>query len=374
MLSGALGTLFGLVAGFVLRMIAARSVRRRLAAREARLKRRTSAIPEGKSLKGEIQAAFRAKRLKLAEVAGLSVEEAMALVENRLWARIRPPLRTREPERVLRDVCERYDGHVALDRTDYPVRMDDVIAKETERRVQQSAAKNRDSVLANVRKDARRAGRDAFSRVGLPIPAEAIVALVGALKFRTSYAQNQYEHSIEVAELAGMLAREADADDTAARRSGLMHDMGKAETHDRDGSHATVAARLADKCGEVPSVVNAIAAHHGEVPVETAVGSLLITADTLSGARPGARRQSTSNYADMVRDIVSRVQNRRGVVNVDVMQAGREVRVMVDPEVADDALGPFAQSIADDLENARGLTGHVRVTVIREQRASAIAR
>lgn len=366
----ALGLLFGLISGIVLRILAVRGVRLRLVATLAWVERRKCAISETKAPRF----GRRELRQALARRAGVATGALMEQHALTVIGGVRVAPRTRDPHRVLRDVCERYDGHIPLDHTVYPVRTDDVLAKETARRVRQSGSKDEASVASSVRKDARRAGRDAFKRLGLAVGGERLVALVGALRYRTSYAQNQYDHAIEVAELAGLLAVELGDDGVAARRSGLLHDMAKAEIHDRDGSHAIVGARLAAESGEAPEVVNAIAAHHGETPGESTTAALLIAADTLSGARPGARRQSTTNAQEMVRDIMSRVQNRAGVLTVDVMQGGREVRVMVDTSVADSMMESFAQSIAGDLENTRGLTGHVRVTVIRETRVSAIAR
>ncbi|MBC7794082.1 MAG: HDIG domain-containing protein [Clostridia bacterium] len=363
-----------------------------------------------KALKTNIRSAHAKRRRWLEARAGTTLEALIAQeTESAVprsatdqWKTSRSELHelSERATRTLRDVCQRYDGHNAIDRTVYPIRDQDVIERETARRVAQSCAKDPTSVRANVRKDARRAGRDAFKSLRLDLPAEPIAALVGALAYRTSYAQNQLEHSIEVGELCGLLALEIGADDIDARRSGLMHDMAKAVARDFDGfavasastqrklpstdrthaligaheSHAVLGAEVAKANRENTTVVNAIAAHHGEVAQKSAVAALLVTADTLSGARLGARRQSLGNFDAMMRDIVTRVQRSAGILSVDVMQAGREVRVMVDKTIADRALEPLAQSIADDLDSTPGLTGHVRVTVIRESRASAIAR
>ncbi len=227
---------------------------------------------------------------------------------------------------------------------------------------------------ADIAKEIRRAGAEAFACVDLPRAAPEILDLIGRLTFRLSHSQNQWKHSIEVARLADMLAAELGSDRIAARRGGLMHDMGKAMTHDHEGSHAVLGATVARRCGEAEVVANAIGAHHGEEPIGSVTAHLVIAADVLSGGRPGARRESATQYVERIRQIHEIASRGALIERVDVMHAGREVRITVQAEAQDDALHPLAQKVARALEDEIAFPGTIRVTVIRESRVSAIAR
>ncbi len=227
---------------------------------------------------------------------------------------------------------------------------------------------------ADLTREIRKAGEEAFACVNLPRAAPEILDLIGRLAFRSSHSQNQWKHSIEVARLADMLAAELGSDRIAARRGGLLHDMGKAMTHDHEGSHAVLGATVARRCGESEVVANAIGAHHNDEPMATPTAFLVTTADALSGARPGARRESATQYVARIRQIHEIASRGPLVDRVDVMYAGREVRITVLPEAQDDALHPLAQRVARALEDEVAFPGQIRVTVIRESRVSAIAR
>jgi ribonuclease Y len=202
-----------------------------------------------------------------------------------------------------------------------------------------------------------------------------IVRLLGRLRFRTSYSQNVLEHLVECSNLAAMIAGELGASVEVARRAALLHDIGKAVSHEVEGTHAAVGARIAARCGESPEVVHAIAAHHGEVEPSTVEAVIVQTADALSGARPGARGDSLEQYVTRLGDLEAIAMRHEGVRKVYAMQAGREVRVVVDPEAADDdAVAVLSHEIATAIEKEMEYPGQIRVTVIRELRSTRIAR
>jgi ribonuclease Y len=210
------------------------------------------------------------------------------------------------------------------------------------------------------------------ARVGAVDP--EIVRLLGRLKFRTSYSQNVLEHLVECSHLAAMIAAELGASVEIARRAALLHDIGKAVTHEVEGSHAAVGARIAARCGEGEQVVNAIAAHHGEVEPAGVEAVVVQTADALSAARPGARGDSLEQYVTRLGDLEAIALRHPGVKKVYAMQAGREVRVTVDPESADDAaVAKLSHEIARAIEGEMEYPGQIRVTVIRELRSTRIA-
>ncbi len=261
---------------------------------------------------------------------------------------------------------------------------DDAAARELGRRMLRALATetcdaetlNRRIVAAkaDIHREIRRAGEEAFACVNLPRAAPEILDLMGRLTFRTSHSQNQWKHSVEVARLADMLAAELGSDRIAARRGGLLHDMGKAMTHDHEGSHAILGATVARRCGETEIVANAIGAHHNDEPMATPTAFLVTAADALSGARPGARRESATQYIARIRQIHEIASRGPLVDRVDVMYAGREIRITVRPDAQDDTLHPLAQRVARALEDEVAFPGQIRVTVIRESRVSAIAR
>jgi len=220
----------------------------------------------------------------------------------------------------------------------------------------------------------RDAGQQAVLELGLHGIHPELVRLVGMLKYRHSYAQNVLMHSIECAYIAGALAGELGLNVKQARRAGLLHDIGKALTHEVEGSHAVLGGEIARKYGESAKVVNAIAAHHEEVKAETVLAPLVDAADALSGARPGARREVLESYAKRLEDL-ERISNEfRGVQKSFAVQAGREIRIIVDPgSVPDDETGGLAREIAKRIEAEMTYPGQIKVTVIRETRTSHVA-
>jgi ribonuclease Y len=202
-----------------------------------------------------------------------------------------------------------------------------------------------------------------------------LARLLGMLQFRTSYGQNVLDHLIECAHLAGTMAAELGASSEVARRGALLHDIGKAVSHEVDGTHATVGARLARRHGESESVSHAIEAHHNEVEPRTVEAVLVQAADALSGARPGARGTSLEEYVGRLRDLEALARRHPGVEKVYAMQAGREIRVMVDPgEIDDEHAALISHEIATAVEREMDYPGQIKITVIRESRATAYAK
>jgi ribonuclease Y len=202
-----------------------------------------------------------------------------------------------------------------------------------------------------------------------------LVKLLGRLKFRTSYGQNVLAHSIEVSRLAAMMADELGASAKTSRRAALLHDIGKAVTHEIEGPHALVGGELARKYGESEAVAHAMEAHHNEVEPQTIEAVIVQAADALSGARPGARGESLEQYVKRLRDLEEIATRHKGVDKVYAMQAGREIRVMVAPStVDDDAATLLSYEIARQIEKELEYPGQIKVTVIRESRAVEYAR
>ncbi|MGN6870722.1 MAG: ribonuclease Y [Solirubrobacteraceae bacterium] len=202
-----------------------------------------------------------------------------------------------------------------------------------------------------------------------------LVKLLGRLKFRTSYGQNVLAHSIEVSRLAAMMAQELGASPKTARRAALLHDIGKAVTHEVEGPHALVGGELARKYGESEAVAHAMEAHHNEVEPQTIEAVIVQAADALSGARPGARGESLEQYVKRLRDLEQIATRHKGVDKVYAMQAGREIRVMVAPgAIDDDAATALSYEIAREIEKELEYPGQIKVTVIRESRAVEYAR
>jgi ribonucrease Y len=202
-----------------------------------------------------------------------------------------------------------------------------------------------------------------------------LVRLLGRLRFRTSYGQNVLDHLVECAHLAGLMADELGASAEIARRGALLHDIGKAMSHEADGTHAAIGARVARRYQEPEGVVHAIEAHHNEVEPRTVEAVLVQAADALSGARPGARGESLEQYVSRLRDLEEMAQRHAGVSKVYAMQAGREIRVMVDPgAVDDDQAAVISHEIATSIEREMEYPGRVKITVIRESRATTYAK
>ncbi|MCM0639139.1 ribonuclease Y [Cellulomonas wangsupingiae] len=225
---------------------------------------------------------------------------------------------------------------------------------------------------ADDRHDA--AGHDAAERAGVDRLHPDLVRTMGRLRLRSSYGQNVLEHLVESAQIAAAIASEVGADVAVARRGAFLHDLGKALTGQVAGPHAAVGADLARRAGESDAVVNAIAAHHDEVPAETVEAVLVQAADAVSASRPGARRQEIDQYVERMGELEALVTGFRGVRRALAMAAGREVRVVVEPDEVDDhALPQLASAIAKHIEADLTYPGEIRVTVVRELRASATA-
>ncbi|WP_427894347.1 ribonuclease Y [Kribbella sp. GL6] len=220
-----------------------------------------------------------------------------------------------------------------------------------------------------------RAAEDAMAEVGITDLHPELVRTMGLLRYRTSYGQNVLKHLVESAHIAGMMAAELGLDPKLCKRGAFLHDIGKALTHESEGSHAIVGAELAKKYGENDDVVHCIEAHHNEVEVRTVEAVLTQAADAVSGGRPGARRESLEAYVQRLERLEEIAMHHDGVEKVFAMQAGREIRVMVLPDAVDDiAAQVMARDIAKQVEEELTYPGQIRVTVVRESRATEVAK
>jgi ribonucrease Y len=219
------------------------------------------------------------------------------------------------------------------------------------------------------------AGRQAVFEANCGEVHEELVRILGRLHFRTSYGQNVLKHTLEVVHLTGVMAAELGAGVKTGKRAALMHDLGKAMSHEVEGSHAAISTQLARRYGESQAVVHAIEAHHYEVQPQTVEAVLLIAADAISASRPGARGESLENYIRRLESLEELAASKPGVEKVYALQAGREIRVMVKPaEVDDDGAVLLSHEIAREIEDQLEYPGQVKVTVIRESRAIDVAR
>lgn len=238
-------------------------------------------------------------------------------------------------------------------------------------RIEEVTAKVQSEMDVQIKK----AGEDAAFKLGLPKINKDLLMYVGRLKYRTSYGQSAYDHSMEVAYLAGIMAAELGLDQNLAKRAGLLHDIGKSVDFEQDGSHVELGARLAKKYGEPDVVVNAIESHHGDVPAKYIISNLVQAADTLSAARPGARSETLENYIKRIEQLETICKSYDGVYQCYAMQSGREVRVMVIPEKIDDlAAFKLARDIREKIETEMTYPGQIKVSVIREYRAIETAK
>jgi ribonucrease Y len=220
-----------------------------------------------------------------------------------------------------------------------------------------------------------RAAEDAMAEVGISDLHPALVPVLGTLRYRTSYGQNVLKHLVESAHIAALMAAELGLDVAHCKRAAFLHDIGKALTHEVEGSHAIVGADLVRKYGEHADIVHAIEAHHNEVEVRTVEAVLVQAADAISGSRPGARRESIEAYVQRLERLEEIAAAREGVDKVFAMQAGREIRVMVAPDVVDDIEAQvLARDIAKQIEEELTYPGQIKVTVVRESRATETAR
>jgi ribonuclease Y len=202
-----------------------------------------------------------------------------------------------------------------------------------------------------------------------------LVRAVGRLKFRSSYAQNLLQHSVEVGQLAGIMAGELGLNVKLARRAGLFHDLGKGVDHEVEGAHALVGAQMAKRWGEPPQVCAAIAEHHGDEPHSSVLSHLVDAANVLSGQRPGARQELLASYVSRLHDLEKLCEGQQGVQKAYAIQAGREVRVLVEnSQVSDEQSALLAKDLARRIEDQATYPGQVRVCVIRETRSTDYAK
>lgn len=220
-----------------------------------------------------------------------------------------------------------------------------------------------------------RTGENTILELGLHNVHSEILKLIGKMKYRSSYGQNLLHHSIEVAYLSGIMAIELGLDPVHAKRAGLLHDMGKCVDRNIEGPHALLGYDIAKKYKEHPVVANAIGAHHDEIEMETPIAAIVQAADGISGARPGARRESLENYIKRLEKLESLANSFDGVTKTFAIQAGREIRVIVEPERVDDLLADtIAHDLAAKIENEMEYPGQIRVTIVRERRSVAFAK
>ena len=260
---------------------------------------------------------------------------------------------------VRREVARLTLERLIQDGRIHPARIEETVEKVTKELDQQIKA----------------AGENAMFEVGIFGLHPELIKLIGRLKFRTSYGQNVYRHSIEVAQLAGLMAQELGLDVNFAKRAGLLHDIGKAVDHEQEGTHIQLGADIAKKYKENAMIVNAIMAHHGDVEPKTIEAVLVAAADAISGARPGARRETGSNYVKRLEKLEEISSSFAGVEKSYAIQAGREVRVIVKPDQVDDAKALFlAKDIAKKIESELDYPGQIKVNVIREFRSVEYAK
>ncbi|MGL5960584.1 MAG: ribonuclease Y [Cetobacterium sp.] len=226
-----------------------------------------------------------------------------------------------------------------------------------------------------IEKDIVEAGEQALLELGIPGMHMEIIKTLGKLKYRTSYGQNVLTHSIEVAKLAANLAAELGADTKLAKRAGLLHDVGKVLDHDIEASHAIIGGEFLKKFGEKPAVINAVMAHHNEVEFESVEAILVQASDAISASRPGARRETLSTYLKRLEGLEEIATSFEGVESSYAIQAGREIRIIINPEVvSDDAATKMARDIAKRIEENMQYPGQIKVTILRETRAVEYAK
>ena len=238
-------------------------------------------------------------------------------------------------------------------------------------RIEETVEKARKEVEAKIKQD----GERAVLEIGIHSIHPELVKLLGRLRYRTSYGQNVLDHSLEVAHIAGMMAAELGADVNGAKRAGLLHDIGKALTHEVEGSHVNIGVDVARKYKENQNILHAIEAHHGDVEPRTIVACLVQAADAISAARPGARRENVENYIKRLQKLEEIANSFEGVEKCYAIQAGREIRILVKPEVVkDDQTILVAREIAKKIESELDYPGQVKVHVVRESRAIEYAK
>ena len=260
---------------------------------------------------------------------------------------------------VRREMSRMAMEKLILDGRIHPARIEDVV-RETEKEMKEVI---------------REAGKQACLEAGIHGLHNKLVELIGRLKYRTSYGQNQLLHSMEVCHLAGTLAGELNLDVRFAKRCGFLHDIGKALDHEQEGGHATIGADIARRFEEKPEVVNAIAAHHEDVPAESVYAVLVAASDAISASRPGARRETLEKYIKRLERLEEIANSYVGVDSAYAIQAGREVRVIVNSDkINDKQAAKVARDMAKEIEHELNYPGEVTVTVVRETRAVEYAR
>jgi ribonuclease Y len=260
---------------------------------------------------------------------------------------------------VRREIAREAMSRLILDGRIHPTRIEEVVNK---------VAQEMDEAIV-------RHGEDAVVRLGLPPMHGEVVKLLGRLHFRQSFCQNLLEHSVEVGHLAGLMAAELGLDIQLAKRSGLLHDIGKAVSQEVEGAHALVGAEILKTHGELDSVINAVASHHGEVPSQGPMGVLVSAADAISASRPGARSETMTTYLKRVEDLERIGLSYPGVEKCFAVQAGRELRVLVQPEeINDEQAFALARNIARKVEGELQYPGQIRVVVLRETKCVDLAK
>ena len=238
-------------------------------------------------------------------------------------------------------------------------------------RIEEMVEKAQKEVETNMREE----GEAACLEVGIHGIHPELIKLLGKMKFRTSYGQNALKHSIEVAQLSGLLASELGVDVRLAKRAGLLHDIGKSVDHDMEGTHVQLGAELCKKYRESATVVNAVESHHGDVEPTNLISCIVQAADTISAARPGARRETLETYTNRLKQLEDITNSFKGVEKSFAIQAGREVRIMVIPEqISDDDMVLLAREVSKKIESELEYPGQIKVNVIRESRVTDYAK
>ena len=260
---------------------------------------------------------------------------------------------------IRRDIARIALERLIVDGRIHPARIEDIVEK----------------VRKEVDAQIKEAGESAVFEVGIHNIHPELVRLLGRLKYRTSYGQNVLKHSLEVSFIAGLLAGELGADVTLAKRAGLLHDIGKAVDHEVEGTHIQIGVDLAKKYRESSGVIHCIAAHHNDIDPNTIEAVLVQAADAISGARPGARRETLSNYIKRLEKLEEIANSFSGVEKCFAIQAGREIRIIVKPDqVSEEASVLLAKDIAKRIEDDMVYPGQIKVNVVRETRTVEYAK